>query len=100
MQDLVGIVRQESEMREALERIEALRARAARAGIDGNREYNNGWHTAVDLHNLLTVSEAIARAGARAQGKPRRAFPRGLPEQVRRVRRVQHRDSQGRRTAR
>jgi succinate dehydrogenase flavoprotein subunit len=62
MQSLVGIVRQESEMREALAQIKALRARAANAGVDGNREYNNGWHTAVDLHNLLTVSEAIATA--------------------------------------
>jgi succinate dehydrogenase / fumarate reductase flavoprotein subunit len=62
MQSLVGIVRQESEMREARERLRALRARAARAGITGNREYNNGWHTAIDLHNLLIVSEAIALA--------------------------------------
>ncbi len=62
MQDLVGIVRLEEEMREALEKIAALRARAARAGIAGNRQYNNGWHTAMDLPNLLTVSECIARA--------------------------------------
>jgi len=62
MQDLVGIVRQESEMREAVARLSGLRDRASRAGIGGNREYNNGWHTAIDLHNLLTVSEAIARA--------------------------------------
>jgi succinate dehydrogenase / fumarate reductase flavoprotein subunit len=62
MQNLVGIVRQESEMREARQRIAALRQRAARAGVTGNREYNNGWHTAIDLHNLLTVSEAIAVA--------------------------------------
>jgi len=62
MQELVGIVRQESEMREAQEKLKGLRQRAERAGIDGNREYNNGWHTAIDLHNLLTVSEAIAMA--------------------------------------
>ncbi len=62
MQDLVGIVRQESEMRDALVKLSALRERAARAGVVGNREYNNGWHTAIDLHNLLTVSEAITRA--------------------------------------
>jgi succinate dehydrogenase / fumarate reductase flavoprotein subunit len=62
MQDLVGIVRQESEMQEARERLRALRARADRAGVGGNREYNNGWHTAIDLHSLLTVSEAIAVA--------------------------------------
>ena len=48
MQNLVGIVRIESEMQQALQAIEQLRARAERAGIGGNREYNNGWHTAID----------------------------------------------------
>ena len=62
MQDLVGIVRIESEMQQALEVIEQLRARAERTGIAGNREYNNGWHTAIDLGNMLVVSEAITRA--------------------------------------
>lgn len=62
MQDLVGIVRTESEMERALEIIEQLAARAARVGIPGHRQYNNGWHTALDLPNLLTVSEAITRA--------------------------------------
>ena len=62
MQDLVGIVRQESDMREALVRIAALRERASRAGASGNREYNTGWHTALDLAHMLTVSEAVARA--------------------------------------
>jgi succinate dehydrogenase / fumarate reductase, flavoprotein subunit len=59
MQDLVGIVREESEMRRALDGLEALNARAERAGITGHREYNNGWHTALDLANLLVVSQAI-----------------------------------------
>ena len=45
----------------ALEEIEQLKARAARVGIPGNREYNNGWHTALDLNSLLTVSEIVAR---------------------------------------
>jgi succinate dehydrogenase / fumarate reductase flavoprotein subunit len=62
MQKLVGIVRLEAEIRSALERLETLRARADRAGVGGNREYNSGWHTAIDLDSLLTVSEAIARA--------------------------------------
>jgi succinate dehydrogenase / fumarate reductase flavoprotein subunit len=62
MQDLVGIVRNESEMRSALDKIDNLRARADKVGVTGNREYNPGWHTALDLKNLLTVSEAIARA--------------------------------------
>jgi succinate dehydrogenase / fumarate reductase flavoprotein subunit len=62
MQDLVGIVRKEDEMLRALDGLEKLRARAARVKVPGNREYNPGWHTAMDLHNLLTVSEAITRA--------------------------------------
>jgi succinate dehydrogenase / fumarate reductase, flavoprotein subunit len=62
MQDLVGIVRTKSEMERALEGIQSLRERAARVAVEGNREYNPGWHTALDLGNLLTVAEAIARA--------------------------------------
>jgi succinate dehydrogenase / fumarate reductase flavoprotein subunit len=62
MQDLVGIVRTEAEMERALEGIGRLRERAARVGVTGNREYNPGWHTALDLPNLLTVSEAVTRA--------------------------------------
>jgi succinate dehydrogenase / fumarate reductase, flavoprotein subunit len=62
MQDLVGIVRTETEMQHALGEIEKLCARADRAGVAGNREYNNGWHTALDVGNLLIVSEAVTRA--------------------------------------
>ena len=67
MQDLVGIVRREEEMREALARLGGLKARAARAGVTGHREYNTGWHTAQDLDNLLTVSEAITRSALERQ---------------------------------
>jgi succinate dehydrogenase / fumarate reductase, flavoprotein subunit len=62
MQDLVGIVRTEAEMRRALDGIETLRSRAGRVRVAGNREYNPGWHTALDLPNLLTVSEAVTRS--------------------------------------
>ncbi|MBM3812665.1 MAG: fumarate reductase/succinate dehydrogenase flavoprotein subunit [Acidimicrobiia bacterium] len=62
MQDLVGIVRREEEMLCALDRLRELRAQAAQVVVPGNREYNNGWHTALDLDNLFTVSEAITRA--------------------------------------
>jgi len=62
MQDLVGIVRNEGEMREALEKIGKFKTRAEKAAVTGNREYNPGWHTAIDLKNLLTVSEAITCA--------------------------------------
>ncbi len=62
MQDLVGIVRREEEMQEALVRLRELEQRADRVAVTGNREYNGGWHTALDLQNLLTVSEMITRA--------------------------------------
>lgn len=62
MQDLVGIVRREDEMLRALDGLARLKARAAKCHVAGNREYNPGWHTALDLHNLLTVSEGITRA--------------------------------------
>jgi succinate dehydrogenase / fumarate reductase flavoprotein subunit len=67
MQDLVGIVRNAPEMERALAGIGALRQRAARVGVPGNREYNPGWHTALDLDNLLTVSEAVTRAAIERQ---------------------------------
>ncbi len=62
MQELVGIVRNEADMRRALEGIFALRERASRVGVEGNREYNPGWHTALDLANLLSCSEAVTRS--------------------------------------
>ena len=62
MQDQVGIVRNEDDMQAAVEGIGSLRERAERVAVSGNREYNPGWHTALDLRNLLTYSEAIARA--------------------------------------
>ena len=62
MQNLVGIVRREDEMQHALEGLKQLQQRVCRVAVAGNREYNNGWHTALDLSNLLTVSEIITRA--------------------------------------
>jgi succinate dehydrogenase / fumarate reductase flavoprotein subunit len=62
MQDLVGIVRVEGEMQEALARLEAFNERAARAGVEGHREYHTGWHACLDLRNLLVVSEAITHS--------------------------------------
>ena len=62
MQDFVGIVRNERDMIEALGQLEQLKARADHMGVSGHREYHSGWHTALDLRNLLTVSEAIARS--------------------------------------
>ncbi|MEO6166108.1 MAG: fumarate reductase/succinate dehydrogenase flavoprotein subunit [Chitinophagales bacterium] len=59
MQQLVGIVRTEEEMLRAVDHLRLMRQRAESVRVTGNREYNNGWHTALDLQNLLTVSEAI-----------------------------------------
>ena len=62
MQDLVGIVRREDEMTRALDGLQTLWQRAAGVGVTGHREYNPGWHTALDLIHILTVSEAITRS--------------------------------------
>ena len=62
MQELVGIVRREDEMKAALDKLGGLRARVEKVGVTGNREYNPGWHTAMDLKNLLTIAEAITRS--------------------------------------
>ncbi|HEX9084745.1 MAG TPA: fumarate reductase/succinate dehydrogenase flavoprotein subunit [Gemmatimonadaceae bacterium] len=62
MQELVGIVRHEDEIRRALDALKTLKERARKVSVTGNREYNPGWHTALDLQNLLTVSEIVARS--------------------------------------
>jgi succinate dehydrogenase / fumarate reductase flavoprotein subunit len=62
MQDLVGIVRTEDEMQQALIGIKELKERREKISLTGNIDFNPSWHTALDLHNLLTVSEAITRA--------------------------------------
>jgi succinate dehydrogenase / fumarate reductase flavoprotein subunit len=84
MQRLVGIVRTESEMQDAVKELASLKERATRAGVTGHREYNPGWHTAIDLKNLLTVSEAIARSAIERKesrgGHFREDFPDKNPE--------------------
>ena len=84
MQDNVGIVRTHEEMINALNGIDMLRNRAARTFVPGNIDFNPGWHTALDLHNLLTVSEAIARAALERKesrgGHFRDDFPEKDPE--------------------
>jgi succinate dehydrogenase / fumarate reductase flavoprotein subunit len=62
MQDLVGIVRTEDEMQQALVGIEKLKERREKISLTGNIDFNPSWHTALDLHNLLNVSEAITLA--------------------------------------
>ena len=82
MQGLVGIVRSEAEMREALTRIDALRERAARVGATGHREYHAGWHTALDLRNLLTVAEAVTRSALERRESRGGHFREDCPEKV------------------
>ena len=62
MQDLVGIIRTESELVSAIARIDELRSRIAKLTVEGHRQYNPGWHLAIDLRNMLLVSEAVAKA--------------------------------------
>ncbi|MEY2244969.1 fumarate reductase/succinate dehydrogenase flavoprotein subunit [Streptomyces sp. BF23-18] len=62
MNDLVGIIRREAEMERALEKLAELRVRARRAGVEGHRQFNPGWHLSLDLRNMLLVSECVARA--------------------------------------
>ena len=61
MQNYVGIVRVQDEMERALSEIEVLKQRAEKVGVPGNREYNPGWHTALDLRHLLIISEGITK---------------------------------------
>ncbi|HEU0120133.1 MAG TPA: fumarate reductase/succinate dehydrogenase flavoprotein subunit [Bryobacteraceae bacterium] len=80
MQDKVGIVRVEAEMQQAIEEIASLRKRAETVFVPGNREYNNGWHTAMDLPNLLTVSELVTRAAAERKESRGAHFRDDFPE--------------------
>jgi succinate dehydrogenase / fumarate reductase flavoprotein subunit len=80
MQDLVGIVRTEDEMLLAIEHIGKLKARAANVGVVGHREFNPGWHTAIDLGNLMTVSEAIARAAVERKESRGAQFREDYPD--------------------
>jgi succinate dehydrogenase / fumarate reductase flavoprotein subunit len=80
MQELVGIVRREEEMAKALVEIDKLRARAAKTTVTGNREYNPGWHTALDLEHLLTVSEAVTRCGLERKESRGAQFREDFPE--------------------
>jgi succinate dehydrogenase / fumarate reductase flavoprotein subunit len=80
MQNLVGIVRKEEELLRAKEELRILRERADKVSVIGNREYNNGWHTALDLLNLLTVSEAITMAAIERKESRGAHFREDYPE--------------------
>jgi succinate dehydrogenase / fumarate reductase, flavoprotein subunit len=80
MQHNVGIVRTETEMQTALEQLQKLWERASRVGVIGNRDFNPGWHTALDLKNLLTISEAITRAALERKESRGAQFREDYPE--------------------
>ncbi|MFL6190416.1 MAG: fumarate reductase/succinate dehydrogenase flavoprotein subunit, partial [Actinomycetes bacterium] len=84
MQDLVGIIRTEDELKRALERITALKERAGDVGVEGHRQYNPGWHLALDLRSLLTVAECVALAALERResrgGHTRDDHPKPDPE--------------------
>ncbi|HWS31991.1 MAG TPA: fumarate reductase/succinate dehydrogenase flavoprotein subunit [Actinoplanes sp.] len=79
MGDLVGIIRREGELTDALKRLHDLRVRVANVGASGGRRYNPGWHLALDLRNMLVVSECTARAALEREesrgGHTREDFP-------------------------
>jgi succinate dehydrogenase / fumarate reductase flavoprotein subunit len=62
MNDLVGIIRKAGEMEEALQRLEKLKERAQALTVEGHQQFNPGWHLALDLRNMLLVSECVAKA--------------------------------------
>jgi succinate dehydrogenase / fumarate reductase flavoprotein subunit len=62
MQNLVGIFRDEQDLRRALSELDELKARATRVRVEGSRLFNPGWHLAWDLHSMLTVAEAVTRS--------------------------------------
>src|SRR5437764_9324632 len=86
MHNLVGIIRSEDELKRALEELTALRERARRVGVEGHRQFNPGWHLALDLPSMLTVSECIARAALERResrgGHTREDYPQTDPEQA------------------
>src|SRR5205823_9709962 len=87
-QDNVGIVRTESEMRSALEELAKLWERARQSGVIGHREFNPGWHTAIDLKHLLIISEAITHAALERKESRGAQFRDDYPEKDERFAKV------------
>ena len=84
MNDLVGLIRRESEMKTALVELDKLRAREAQVSAAGGRAYNPGWHLALDLRNMLEVAECVAQSALERQesrgGHTRDDYPGMSPE--------------------
>ncbi|MEP6600068.1 MAG: fumarate reductase/succinate dehydrogenase flavoprotein subunit [Actinomycetota bacterium] len=83
MNDLVGIIRRAEELRQALASLEELKGRAQKVSVEGHRQFNPGWHLALDLRNMLAVSECIAQAALLREesrgGHTREDFPAMSP---------------------
>jgi succinate dehydrogenase / fumarate reductase flavoprotein subunit len=84
MNDLVGLIRRESEVKTALADLEKFKERAARVAVPGERAYNPGWHYSLDLRNMLLVAECVAMAALERQesrgGHTREDYPEMSPE--------------------
>ena len=84
MGDLVGIIRREGELTDALKKLQELKQRVANVGASGGRKYNPGWHLALDLRNMLIVSECTAKAALEREesrgGHTREDFPKMSPQ--------------------
>jgi succinate dehydrogenase / fumarate reductase flavoprotein subunit len=84
MNDLVGLIRRESELKNALVELDKLRALAAKVSVSGERAYNPGWHVALDLRNLMVVADSVAQAALERQesrgGHTRDDYPEMSPE--------------------
>jgi succinate dehydrogenase flavoprotein subunit len=84
MNDLVGLIRTADEMSEALKRLDELKVRVAKVSVEGDRQFNPGWHLALDLRNMLLVSECVARAALLREesrgGHTRDDYPTMRPE--------------------
>jgi succinate dehydrogenase / fumarate reductase flavoprotein subunit len=84
MQELVGIVRTEDELEQALGELALLKERTAKVGVEGHRQYNPGWHLSLDLRSMLAVSECVTRAGLERKesrgGHTRDDYPQADPE--------------------
>ncbi len=88
MQHNVGIVRDESEMVSALDHLKTLGERAGQVGVTGNRDFNPGWHTALDLRNLLIISEGITRAALERKESRGAQFREDYPDKDERLAKV------------
>ncbi|MFC0625893.1 fumarate reductase/succinate dehydrogenase flavoprotein subunit [Kribbella deserti] len=99
MNDLVGIIRRSDEMEQALSRLADFRARIAKMTVEGHRQFNPGWHLALDLRNMLTVSECVAKAAlerTESRGGHTRDDHPGMDAEWRKVVLVCSLDSDGR----